>query len=87
MTALEIVTRLNGKEMQKAPISDLIFTLAETIAYFSKWYTFQPGDILLTGTPAGVGVGRKPPVFMKAGDVIEVEVPGIGTLKNVLKAG
>ncbi|MES2911127.1 MAG: fumarylacetoacetate hydrolase family protein [Pseudomonadota bacterium] len=86
VTALEIVTRLNGKEMQKAPISDLIFTLAETIAYFSKWYTFQPGDILLTGTPAGVGVGRKPPVFMKAGDVIEIEVSGIGTLKNTLKA-
>ncbi|MES2414234.1 MAG: fumarylacetoacetate hydrolase family protein [Pseudomonadota bacterium] len=86
VTALEIVTRLNGKEMQKAPISDLIFSLAETIAYFSKWYTFQPGDILLTGTPAGVGVGRKPPVFMKAGDVIEIEVSGIGTLKNVLKA-
>lgn len=86
VTALEIITRLNGKEMQKAPISDLIFSLAETIAYFSKWYTFQPGDILLTGTPAGVGVGRKPPVFMKAGDVIEVEVSGIGTLKNVLKS-
>lgn len=86
VTALEIVTRLNGKEMQKAPISDLIFTLAETISYFSKWYTFQPGDILLTGTPAGVGVGRKPPVFMKADDVIEIEIGGIGTLRNVLKA-
>lgn len=85
VTSLEIVTRLNGREMQRAPINDLIFTLAETIAYFSKWYTFQPGDILLTGTPAGVGVGRKPPVFMKAGDVIEIEVSGIGTLKNVLK--
>ncbi len=86
VTALQIVTRLNGKVMQSAPLSDLIFTLAETIAYFSKWYTFQPGDVLLTGTPAGVGVGRKPPVFMNAGDVVEVEIDGIGILRNVVKA-
>lgn len=85
VTTLRIITRLNGKVMQDAPVSDLIFTLAETIAWFSKWYTFQPGDILLTGTPAGVGVGRKPPVFMQSGDVIEVEVSGIGVLRNVLK--
>lgn len=85
-TAMQIVTRLNGKIMQSAPVSDLIFTIAETIAYFSKWYTFQPGDILLSGTPAGVGVGRKPPIFMKSGDVIEVDISGIGVLRNVLKA-
>lgn len=84
VTALRIITRLNGKVMQDAPVSDLIFTLAESIAHFSKWYTFRPGDVLLTGTPAGVGVGRKPPVFMKAGDVIEVEVTGIGVLRNIL---
>ena len=84
VAALEITTRLNGVVTQHAPISDLIFNLAETIAYFSNWYTFHPGDVLLTGTPAGVGVGRKPPVFMKAGDVIEVEVSGIGVLRNVL---
>ncbi len=84
VTALEITTRLNGTVMQHARFSDLIFPLAETIAYFSNWYTFHPGDVLLTGTPAGVGVGRKPPVFMKAGDVIEVEVSGIGVLRNVL---
>lgn len=86
VTALRIIVRLNGKVMQDAPISDLIFTIAETIAHFSKWYTFHPGDILLTGTPAGVGVGRKPPVFMKAGDVIEVDIPGVGLLSNTLKA-
>ena len=85
-TAMQIVTRLNGKIMQSAPVSDLIFTIAETIAYFSKWYTFQPGDVLLSGTPAGVGVGRKPPIFMKSGDVIEVDISGIGVLRNVLKA-
>jgi acylpyruvate hydrolase len=84
--AMQIITRLNGKVMQSAPVSDLIFTIAETIAYFSKWYTFQPGDILLSGTPAGVGVGRKPPIFMKSGDVIEIDISGIGVLRNVLKA-
>lgn len=86
VTALQIVTRLNGTVMQSAPMSDLIFSIAETIAYFSKWYTFHPGDVLLTGTPAGVGVGRKPPVFMRADDVIEVEIGGIGVLRNVLVA-
>jgi len=86
VTTMQLVTRLNGKVMQSAPLSDLIFSLAETIAYFSKWYTFRPGDVLLTGTPAGVGVGRKPPVFMKAGDVVEVDIGGIGVLRNVLKA-
>jgi acylpyruvate hydrolase len=84
--AMQIITRLNGKVMQSAPVSDLIFTIAQTVAYFSKWYTFQPGDILLSGTPAGVGVGRKPPIFMKSGDVIEIDISGIGVLRNVLKA-
>jgi acylpyruvate hydrolase len=82
-----ITTRLNGAVMQHAPISDLIFPLAQSIAYFSNWYTFHPGDVLLTGTPAGVGVGRKPPVFMQPGDVIEIEVDGIGVLRNRLALG
>lgn len=86
VTTLQIVTRLNGKVMQDAPVSDLIFSLAETIAYFSNWYTFHPGDVLLAGTPAGVGAGRKPQVFMKDGDVVEVEISTIGSLRNVLKA-
>jgi acylpyruvate hydrolase len=86
VTQLRIIVRLNGKVMQDAPISDMIFTIAETIAHFSRWYTFHAGDVLLTGTPAGVGVGRKPPVFMKDGDLIEVDIPGIGALRNSLKA-
>ena len=83
--ALQLTTRLNGNVMQSAPVGDLIFSIAETIAYFSRWYEFRPGDVLLTGTPAGVGVGRKPPVFMADGDVIEVEVASIGVLRNVVK--
>lgn len=81
---LRISTRLNGHVMQSAKASDLIFELADTIAFLSGWYRFQPGDVLLTGTPAGVGVGRKPPVFMRAGDVVEVEIDGIGVLRNIM---
>jgi 2-keto-4-pentenoate hydratase/2-oxohepta-3-ene-1,7-dioic acid hydratase in catechol pathway len=78
--ALHLTTRLNGAVMQDASIADLIFPLARTIAYLSRWYRFEPGDLLLTGTPAGVGIGRTPPVFLQAGDTIEVEIGGIGTL-------
>jgi 2-keto-4-pentenoate hydratase/2-oxohepta-3-ene-1,7-dioic acid hydratase in catechol pathway len=81
---LRIVTRLNGQVLQDAPLSDLIFDLSETIAWFSRWYRFEPGDVLLTGTPAGVGVGRKPQLFMADGDVVEVEIDGIGKLRNVI---
>jgi 2-keto-4-pentenoate hydratase/2-oxohepta-3-ene-1,7-dioic acid hydratase in catechol pathway len=84
---LDLTTRLNGAVMQQANTSDLIFTLAETIAYFSRWYTFLPGDVVSTGTPAGVGYGRDPKVFLKPGDVVEVEVGGIGVLSNRFVAG
>jgi 2-keto-4-pentenoate hydratase/2-oxohepta-3-ene-1,7-dioic acid hydratase in catechol pathway len=75
-------TRLNGEVMQHAIAKDLIFSVAESLSFFSRWYAFQPGDILSTGTPAGVGAGRNPPVFLKHGDVVEVEVSGLGTLSN-----
>lgn len=79
---VHLQTRLNGKTMQSVQMSDLIFPIGETISHLSQWYAFEPGDVLLTGTPAGVGVGRKPPVFMHPGDVIEVEIDGIGVLRN-----
>ncbi len=79
---LVLTTRLNGKVMQNAPISDMLFPISEMIAYFSRWYTFQPGDVLLTGTPAGVGVGRKPPVFLRHSDTVSVAVDEIGALTN-----
>jgi 2-keto-4-pentenoate hydratase/2-oxohepta-3-ene-1,7-dioic acid hydratase in catechol pathway len=85
--SLRLTTRLNGTVVQSAEISDLIFTLQETIAYFSRWYTFEPGDVLLTGTPAGVGVGRKPRLFMKHGDTVEIEIDGIGVLRNRVELG
>jgi 2-keto-4-pentenoate hydratase/2-oxohepta-3-ene-1,7-dioic acid hydratase in catechol pathway len=84
---LDLTTRLNGAVMQRANTSDLIFTVAQTIAHFSHWYTFLPGDIISTGTPAGVGYGRNPKVFLKPGDVVEVEVSRIGVLSNRFVAG
>jgi acylpyruvate hydrolase len=78
--ALHLTTLRNGTLMQSADVSDLIFPIPEVIAYLSRWYTFLPGDVLLTGTPAGVGVGRKPPVFIRKGDVLQVAIDRIGTL-------
>lgn len=81
-SALELTTRLNGQVMQHAFSKDLIFSVAELLSFFSRWYAFQPGDILSTGTPAGVGAGRNPQIFLKHGDVIEVEVGSLGALSN-----
>ena len=83
---LVLETRLNGEVMQHVHTSDVIFGFAASLSYFSRWYTFHPGDILTTGTPAGVGVGRKPQRFMQAGDVIEVEVSRVGVLRNTIVA-
>ena len=82
VTQLRLTTRLNGAVMQSAMIADMIFDLPTAIAWFSQWYRFSVGDVLLTGTPAGVGVGRKPPVFMHPGDRVEVEIEEIGILSN-----
>ena len=84
---LALETRLNGEVVQSTRTDDLIFKLPEMISYFSKWYRFQPGDFVTTGSPAGVGFGRDPKVFMKPGDTVEIEIEGIGTLANPLIAG
>lgn len=81
---LKLETRVNGEIVQHDHTDNVIFGFAESLAYFSKWYKFQPGDILTTGTPAGVGAGRKPPRYIRPGDVVEVEVSGIGILENRL---
>lgn len=81
-TALTLVTRLNGQEMQRATTDLLIFTIPYLLHYISTFTELVPGDVIITGTPGGVGFKRNPPVFMKAGDVIEVEISGIGTLRN-----
>jgi acylpyruvate hydrolase len=79
---LRITTRLNGQVVQDANTNDLLFQIPELIARVSEAMTLKPGDILVTGTPAGVGFARKPPLFMKDGDVCEIEVQGIGVLRN-----
>lgn len=79
---LRIQSRLNGQVMQDANTSDFIFPMDDLIAKLSECMTLEPGDVIVTGTPAGVGYARNPPVFMKAGDVCEIEIEGIGILSN-----
>jgi 2-keto-4-pentenoate hydratase/2-oxohepta-3-ene-1,7-dioic acid hydratase in catechol pathway len=79
---LQLRTRLNGQEMQNANTRDMIFDVATLVNVCSDAMTLFPGDIIISGTPAGVGFARKPPVWMKPGDVCEVEVEGIGLLRN-----
>ena len=83
---LTLESRLNGEVMQHASVADLIYTLPVIIEYLSGFTNLSPGDVIATGTPGGVGDRREPPVYMKAGDVIEVEITGLGTLRNVVSA-
>jgi len=85
--ALGIRLRLNGQTMQDSSTSQLIFRVDEVIAYLSQIFTLEPGDLIFTGTPPGVGMSRKPPVWLKPGDVVEVEIDGLGTLRNPVVAG
>lgn len=82
---LRIQSRLNGQIMQDANTDDLVFTIHNLIYRLTECMTLEPGDIIVSGTPAGVGYARTPPVFMKPGDVIEVEVDGIGILSNTIE--
>jgi 2-keto-4-pentenoate hydratase/2-oxohepta-3-ene-1,7-dioic acid hydratase in catechol pathway len=81
-TGLQLQTRLNGQVLQEANTRDMIFDVATLVSVCSEPFALQPGDIIIAGTPAGVGFARKPPIFMKAGDVCEVEIEGVGLLSN-----
>jgi len=85
VNTLTLETRLNGEVMQNASVANLIFTLPEVIAYISGFTELSPGDVIATGTPGGVGDKREPALYMKTGDVIEVEITGLGTLRNVVE--
>ncbi len=88
VNSLTLETRLNGAVMQHASLADLIFTLPVIIEYISGFTPLSPGDVIATGTPGGVGDRREPPVYMKAGDVVEIEITGLGILRNrVVDAG
>lgn len=82
---LHLMTRLNGVEVQRATSRQMIFSIAEIINYCSTFTALEPGDVIVTGTPGGVGARRKPPLFMKDGDVIEVEITEIGVLRNFIE--
>jgi 2-keto-4-pentenoate hydratase/2-oxohepta-3-ene-1,7-dioic acid hydratase in catechol pathway len=83
---LMLTTRLNGTEMQHESVGELCFDVPQLIEYCSSFAQLEPGDVIVTGTPGGVGAGRKPPVWMKPGDTVEVEIGGIGTLRNPVAA-
>ncbi|GAA4705920.1 fumarylacetoacetate hydrolase family protein [Pseudonocardia yuanmonensis] len=82
VTALQVQSWVNGEARQSAPVKDLIFDIPELIATISAGITLQPGDIIATGTPAGVGIGFDPPKFMVSGDVVEIAITGLGRQRN-----
>ncbi|MBI2770996.1 MAG: fumarylacetoacetate hydrolase family protein [Burkholderiales bacterium] len=84
-TGLRIQSRLNGKVMQDANTTDMIWGVAETIALLTECMTLEPGDVIIMGTPAGVGQARTPPVWMKHGDTIEIDIERVGVLSNPIR--
>lgn len=84
---LTLTTRLNGDVVQQASTDDMIFPVAQIVSLASQVMTLEPGDVIVTGTPSGVGAGRTPPLWMKPGDRIEVEVDGLGVLTNPIEQG
>ena len=85
--SVRLQTRLNGRTLQDGSTADWLFPLPRLIASLSQVMTLLPGDIVTTGTPAGVGLFQNPQVFMRPGDVIEIEAEGIGILRNTIVAG
>ena len=83
---LQLTTRLNGQIVQHESVGELCFDIPQLIEYCTKWTQLLPGDVLVTGTPGGVGAGRTPPLWMSAGDHVEVEISGIGVLRNPVMA-
>ena len=83
---LRVRAILNGETMQDASTADMIFSVAEIISFISQGITLEPGDLILTGTPPGVGFARKPPIFLRDGDEITVEIDGLGSLSNPVRS-
>jgi len=79
---LHLRTLLNGQVVQDESVAELCFDVPQLIEYITTWAQLEPGDVIVTGTPGGVGAGREPPLWMRAGDVVEVEISGLGTLRN-----
>ena len=85
MAGLSLTTRLNGELMQDGQIDDLVFPVRRLVSILSECMTLEPGDVVVTGTPAGVGFARTPPIWLKAGDTVEIEVDGLGKLINTVQ--
>ena len=83
-TQFHLQTRLNGNVLQDSPVNDMCFDIPHLIEYCSIWTPLAPGDVLVTGTPGGVGRVRKPPIWMKPGDIVEVDIRGVGVLRNTI---
>ena len=83
---LKLQTRLNGALVQQTSISDMVFSVAKLVSILSSFMTLKPGDVIVTGTPSGVGLARKPPLWMKPGDIVEVEIEKVGLLRNPIEA-
>jgi 2-keto-4-pentenoate hydratase/2-oxohepta-3-ene-1,7-dioic acid hydratase in catechol pathway len=83
--ALRLQTRVNGQTVQDSNTSDQLFDVPAIIEFLSGSTTLLPGTVILTGTPSGVGVAKNPPSFLQNGDVVEIEIEGIGTLRNTVE--
>jgi len=84
--ALTLTTRVNGEVVQHENTSQMIFSVAATIAFLSSFMTLEPGDLIATGTPSGIGARRQPPLFLREGDIVEVEIEPIGMIRNLMVA-
>ena len=84
-TTLDLTTRVNGEVMQAGRVADLVFDIPALLEYCSTFTELQPGDVIATGTPGGVGAARKPPVWLRDGDLVEVEISGLGVLRNPVR--
>ena len=84
--ALRICCRVNGRTLQDSSTNQLIFGVDRVVSFLSETVTLEPGDVIATGTPPGVGFARKPPIFLQPGDVVEIEVEGLGVLSNPVAA-
>jgi 2,4-diketo-3-deoxy-L-fuconate hydrolase len=82
--ALPIECRINGEVLQQSNTDDLIFDVSALVVWMSRYVTFQPGDLVWTGTPSGVGTARTPPRYLRDGDVVETAIDGVGTIRNVV---
>ena len=85
VAGVEVVCRVNGVERQRGNTKTLVFDCASLLAYVSTFTVLRPGDVVLTGTPGGVGMGMTPPTYLADGDVVETEIPGIGILTNTVR--